>query len=138
MQELQVTVEALNIEMTANVKYGKVYVRQKQRYALDFEKVIELQNDRYFFQYSGALIVPMIWFRGFDFDNYEKVTYQMLPMGYAEVKQLPNTVSNQVVRNFSFLMYVQNFTDILKVQTDISGKLLSLQSETNRLTIKLT
>ena len=55
-----------------------------------FEKIIDLQNDNYFFMYSGALIIPMIWLRGYDFNNYEKVTYQMLPSGFAEIKQLPH------------------------------------------------
>ena len=94
-----------------------------------------MQHDKFFFMYSGALVVPMIWLRGFDFDNYMKVTYQMLPVGYAEIKQLPNTASCQGFRNFSLLMYVQNFTDIVKIQTDISGKLLTLYSETNHITI---
>ena len=87
--------------------------------------------------YSGALVIPMIWLRGFDFDNYEKVTYQILPTGYAEVKQLHGTDSFQGVRNFSILMYIQNFSDIIKVQTDMLGKLLNFYSETNQLTIKI-
>ena len=84
--------------------------------------VAHQKNDKYFFMYSGALIIPFIWLRGFDFDNYEKVTYQMLPMGFAEIKQLPDIDLDKTVRNFSLLMYVQNFTDIVKIQTDISGK----------------
>ena len=95
-----------------------------------------MQNYRYFFHYNGALIVPMLWLRGFDFDNYEKVTFQMLPAGYAEVKQLPATVYCQGARTFSVLMYVQNFIDILKIETDKLGILLSLHSESNQLTIK--
>ena len=136
MQELQVTIEALNIEMNAVVKDGTVYVRQKRQGGVEFEKNIVIQNDKYFFQYSGALIIPTIWLRGFDFDNFEKITCQMLPMGYAEVKQLPELISDQGIRDFSLLMYVQHFTDIIKIQTDMSGKLLSLHSETNQLTIK--
>jgi hypothetical protein len=81
MQELQVTVESLNIEMCASIKDGKLYLQQKQQDA-KLEKIIDLQNDKHFFMYNGAMIIPMIWLRGFDFDNYEKVTYQMLPMGY--------------------------------------------------------
>ena len=137
MQDLKVTVESLNIEMKASVKDGKVYLRQTQQNNLSFENVIDLQYDNYYFQYNGALIVPMIWLRGFDFDSYEKVTYQMLPVGYAEVKQLPEPVTGQGIRDFSLLMYVQNFTDIIKIQTDKSGKLLSLHSEINQLTIKI-
>ena len=86
--------------------------------------------------YSGALIISMIWLRGLDFNNYEKVIYQMLPQGFAEVKQLSDIVSDKEIRNFSLLMYVQNFTDIVKVQTDMFGKMLSLHSETNQLTIR--
>jgi len=136
MQELQVIIESLKIELRASVTDRKIVIQQKQQ-DTNFEKIIDLMNDRYFFMYSGALIIPMIWLRGFDFDNYEKVTYQMLPIGYAEVKQLPETVPCKRIRNFSLLMYIQNFTDIVKVQTDISGKLLSLHSDTNQLTIKL-
>ena len=137
MQELKVAIESMSIEMCAYVKERKVYIKQKQQDTVDFEKIIGLQNDNFFFQYSGALIVPMIWLRGFDFDSYEKITYQMLPTGYAEIKQLPNTASSQHIRSFSLLMYVHNFTDILKIQTDMCGKLLSLHSETNQVTIKL-
>ena len=135
MQKLQVTVESMNIEMCVSVKDEKVYIHQKHQDEV-FEKTIDLQNDKYFFMYSGALITPFIWLRGFDSDNCEKVTYQMLPIGYAEVKQLCGSVSDSEIRDYSLLMCVQNFMDIVKLQTDISGKLLSLHSETNQLTIK--
>ena len=76
--------------------------------------------------------------RGFDFDNYEKVTYQLLPVGFAEIKQLSdNIVSKKSTCDFSLLMHTQNFADIVKIQTDISGKLLFLHSETNKTTIKI-
>jgi hypothetical protein len=87
--------------------------------------------------YSGALVIPMIWLRGFDFENYDKVTYHMLLGGYAEVKQLPDAVENQTIRHFSMLMYLQNYTDIIKLQTDMLGKLLSFHSETNLSTVKI-
>ena len=137
MHELNIFVDSMNIEMNAIVKEGKAYVKQNKQNTVGFEKIIDLKNDKFFFQYNGALVIPMIWLRGFDFDNYKKVTYQMLPMGYAEVKQLPNTATCQEFRDLSLLMYVQNFTDIIKIRTDMSGKLLSLQSETNQLLIKL-
>jgi len=90
MQELRITIESLDVEMTASLKEGRVYVHQKQPES-DIEKIIDLQNDRHFFIFNGALLIPMIWLRGFDFSNFEKATYQMLPVGYAEVKQLHNT-----------------------------------------------
>ena len=135
MQELKVAIESMNIEMCANVKDRKVYVQQKQQNAVGFEKIFELQNDKFFYIYSGALVIPMIWLRGFSFDNYEKVAYQMLPAGFVEIKQLTDTVSENNLRTFSLLMYLQNFTDIVKIRTDISGKILSLYSETCQLTI---
>jgi hypothetical protein len=136
MQELLVSIESMMIEMCASVKDEKMYLQQKQQ-DMNVEKIIDLQNDKFFFLYSGALIIPMIWLRGFDFDNYEKVTYQMLPIGYAEIKQLSNSVSVNGMRDFSLLMYMHNFTDVVKVQTDMSGKLLFFHSETNQISIKL-
>ena len=136
MQKLQVASEALNVEMCASINDNKLYLQQKQP-EVNFEKIIDLQIDKYFFMYQGALVIPMIWLRGFDFENYEKVTYQMLPAGYAEIKQLSDVVSDNKVRTFSLLMYLQNFTDIVTIETDISGKLLSLHSETNNVIIKI-
>ena len=60
----------------------------------------------------------------------------MLPIGFSEIKQLPDAVSDNKIRNFSQLINTQNFTDIIKIQTDISGKMLSLYSEVNKITIK--
>lgn len=136
MQELKVIVESMGIEMNASAKNGKLYLQQKQNDA-NYEKVINLQHDNYFFMYNGTLVILMIWLRGFDFDNFEKITYQMLPTGYAEVKQIQDSVSGRNERSFSILMFLQNFTDIVKVQTDMSGKMLFFHSETNQLTIKL-
>jgi len=136
MQELHIIVESLKIEMNAHVNEGKLYIRQKQQDS-NFEEILDLQQDKFFFMYNGALVIPMIWLRGFDFDNYEKVTYQMLPTGFAEIKQLANTASDSNICTFSLLLFVQNFTDIVKIQTDIAGKLLSLHSETSGLTIKI-
>ena len=135
MQELNIHVESLNNELHVSVNEGKVYVHQKKQDTV-FKKNIDLQHKNYFFIYSGALIIPMIWLRGFDFDNCEKVTYQMLPVGFADIKQIPDTVSSNNMREFSVLMYVRNFTDIIKIRTDVSGKLLSLHSVKNQLTIK--
>ncbi|MDR1115493.1 MAG: hypothetical protein LBL33_05000 [Tannerella sp.] len=136
MQELKVDVESLNIEMLASINHGKLYLQQKQANE-NFEKIIDLQHEKHFFLYSGALVIPMIWMRGFDFDNYEKVTYQMLPMGYAEVKQLCDPDSGQGIRHFSIMIYLQSFVDIIKAQTDMFGKLLYYYSETNQITIKI-
>ena len=136
MQELRVIVESLGIEMYAFIKERKLYLQQKQQ-DTNIEKIIDLQSNNYFFMYNGALVVPIIWLRGVDFENYDKVTYQMLPMGYAEVKQLYSSASfGQNMRNFSLLMYVQNFTSIVKIQTDMSGKLSFFHDEANQLIIK--
>ena len=137
MQELKVTIDSVGLAMYASVNDGKLYLQQNKKDA-SFEKIIDLQHDNFFFMYSGALVIPMVWLRGFDFCNYEKVTCQMIPMGFAEIKQLSeDIVSSKLSRDFSLLMYMQNFTDIIKIQTDISGKLISLHSEVNKITVKI-
>ena len=65
------------------------------------------------------------------------VRFYHLPIGYAEVKQLRDTNSDQGTRYFSVMIYLQIFTDIVKIQTDKYGKMLSFHSETNQLTIKI-
>ena len=135
IQELKITIDSFGLAIHVFVNDGKLYLRQKQ-HGSSFDKIIDLQNNKYFFMYSGALVIPTIWLRGFDFDSYEKISYQMLPTGFAEIKQLSGSVSGDKIRNFSLLMCTQNFTDIIKVQTDISGKILSLHSEINNITIK--
>lgn len=136
MQELQIRVESFNIEIVASIDDKKLYLQQKQHNA-NHDKIIDLHKDKHFFLYSGAMIVPFVWLRGFDFNNFEKVIYQMLPDGYAEVKQLRNTDPDQDTREFSLMMCMHNFTDIVKIKTDMFGKMLLFHSETNQITIKI-
>jgi hypothetical protein len=136
MQELNVRIDTLDIEMKANIQDGNLHIAYNQANG-KYEKTFFFDNARFFFMYNGALVVPLIWLRGFDFDNYETVIYQMLPVGLAEVKQIRTTDLEHNIRRFSILMQIQGYADIVNVQTDMFGKVLYYQSQSNGLTVKI-
>lgn len=134
MHHLHIVVNDKNIELNATVDNGNVKITQRQEQT-EITKVIPLQFNRYFFIYNGALVIPLIGFRGFDFTAFEKMQYQLLPAGLAEVMQIRQTdVSDRL--HFSLTIQIGEITDFIKIQTDRAGKILVYESALSKLIIK--
>lgn len=134
MQQLCIVVDEKNIELNASIVNENVRIWQKHG-EIEIENVIPLQGKRFFFLYSGALVIPLIWFRGFDFEVFEKTHYQLIPTGRAEVMQIPE-MGDANVCHFSINMQIGEITDFIQIKTDCSGKVWYYKSELSQLIIK--
>ena len=134
MQKIHIVVDQKNIELLANVDGDNVKIWQ-QHGQREFEKIIPLQMNKFFFLYSGALALPFIWLRGFNYGTFEKIQYQLFPTGQAEVMQIKKE-DKPTVYHFSINMYIGEMTDLTKIETDHTGKMLLFQSASTKLIIK--
>jgi hypothetical protein len=134
MTYLHIEIDSQNIELTANIENGNAMITQRQRQK-KIEKVIPLQLKQYFFIYSGGLIIPMIWLRGFDFLTFNKIQYQLLPIGVAEVMQIKQNKISDVL-HFSLTMQIGEITDYINIKTNQEGKVLLYESAISKLIIK--
>ena len=135
MERLHVAVNGMDTEMWATLTDSSIKVQQR---CADntIERIISLQNNRYFFLFHGALIIPMLWLRGLEFGQYEKTPCQILPLGYAEVTEIKGTMNDSNTREFSLMMQLNEYMDSVLIQTDNSGKVINYQSEIGHLIIK--
>ena len=135
MQDLRVIVDDMHIELNVRIDNGSVNLTQKQGQTEE-TKVLPLQQlNQYFFIYSGALVIPFIWLRGFNFKVFEKVQYQLLPVGLVEVMQIKQTNESDILQ-FSLNIQVGEMTDFVNIKTDNKGKVLQYESALSKLIIK--
>lgn len=134
MQDLHIVVNDKDIELNVTVEDRNVRIKQRQKQT-EVTKEISLQFNQYFFLYSGALAIPLIWLRGFDFSFLEKMQYQVLPIGMAEVMQIKQENISDT-RLFSLNIHIGEMSDFINIQTDQSGKVLLYESALSRLIIK--
>jgi len=134
MQRLHIAVVDKNIELNANFDNGSVRIIQSHEQK-EVSKLIPLQFSQYIFIYNGALVIPTVWLRGFDFNSFEKTQYQLLPAGMAEVKQIKQTNESDRL-HFSLNLQVNGITDIVNITTDYAGKVILYESALSKLRIK--
>lgn len=134
MRKLRVVVEEKNIELNADIDNGSFRIKQSQAQT-ETTKLIPLQLNQYFLIYNGALVMPLIWLRGFNSEYFEKVQFQLLPVGLAEVMQIKQSNTSDI-RKFSVNIQVMDFTDFIHITTDHTGRTLLYESALSKLIIK--
>jgi len=134
MQHLHVVVDDKRIELNASIDKEQVRIIQNQE-RKEINKLIPLHISRYFFIYSGALVIPLIWLRGFDFKSFEKIQYQLLPAGLAEVMQIKKTNVSDTL-HFSLNVQLGEINDFINIETDCTGKVILYESALSKLIIK--
>lgn len=125
----------MNLELNAEFKQGEFSFKQVVNDNV-IEKSIKLINNNFILFYSGALVIPFIWLRAFDFNCFNSIEYQIIPVGRAEVL-LQRQADDINTRNFNIQMTFGQQLDSIDLITDLKGRLIHYQSNLTNTIIKL-
>jgi len=133
-KKMSVKVQNSDREFLGDINGDKVILKNIIKETVE-EKVVPLINKNIMFLFSGAIVLPFIWLRSYDFNNYDRTQYQIIPHGTSEVQQLKGSANGS--RTFNIQINIGGQIDMIRIETDNIGKMLSFESQTTKLIIKL-
>jgi hypothetical protein len=113
----------------ADISNNQATFSTRRTSASDIIQTVPIVNGNFFITFAGALLIPFLWLRSLKPDS-KKLSFQILPVGYAEVEVLENAmISGASYGKLLLKQVVNDIETIFYVIYDSNGVLQSVDHD---------